>query len=184
MFRDFILFVAALWHEWKTLLTGGSIIALVTVWSLSSGKPLPQTVNWLIVGLTMMLASFLSWRKQWMEADKDYVSLLPSELTSLAKEGAALHAETSVKPYIGKRIRVTGTINNMFYAGPWASIVWLDCDEKRVTLLLSRWGLKPFAPLPIGTPITVVGRIVEISLVEVTLRDIIIVASSLQGVEK
>src|ERR1017187_8028834 len=162
MLRDFLLFVAALWREWKALLTGGSIIAFEALWVLSGKPPLPQTANWIIVGLTMILASFLAWRRQWMEADKDFVHLSLAELRDLSRIGTALHTKTVLKPYIGKRIRVTGTIRNAFPAATLA-FVKLTCDGVEVSLELPFWGLKPFAPLPKGTSITVVGRISEIT---------------------
>jgi hypothetical protein len=62
--RDLSAYIVALWREWKALLTGGSIIALASLWMYSHSKPIPANVNWLIVGLTLVLASFLAWRKQ------------------------------------------------------------------------------------------------------------------------
>jgi hypothetical protein len=175
MLRDFLLFVAALWHEWKALLTGGSIIALEALWMFSGKPPLPQAVNWLIVGLTMMLAAFLSWRKQWIEADREFVGLLPSELTDLARSGTMLHAKTLVGPYIGKRIKITGAIENIHSAAGYG-FVWLKCGRARVILVIAIWRLKSFAPLPVGTSITVVGRITEIDRSDVRLNSVAIVS--------
>jgi hypothetical protein len=45
--RDFLLFVTALWREWKALLIGGSIIALEALWMFSGKPPIPQAINWL-----------------------------------------------------------------------------------------------------------------------------------------
>ena len=86
MLRDFLAFVAALWHEWAVLLTGGSIIALLSLWNFAGRKPVPQSANWLIVGITFILASFLAWRKQYLDADKDFISRSPLELMQLIED--------------------------------------------------------------------------------------------------
>ena len=59
MLRDFAVFLRALWREWKTLLTGGSIVALIALWELTGHKAFPNSVNWLILGFTFVVAAFL-----------------------------------------------------------------------------------------------------------------------------
>src|SRR5213594_4083700 len=68
--RDLVKYLAALWQEWKTLLTGGSIIAVANLLGLITRTSLPSNVNWFIVGLTLVLAAFLAWRKQLREAEQ------------------------------------------------------------------------------------------------------------------
>jgi hypothetical protein len=62
--RDFASYLDSFWREWRTLLIGGSIMALVALLALGANKPIPAVVNWLIVGLTFLLASFSSWRRE------------------------------------------------------------------------------------------------------------------------
>jgi hypothetical protein len=68
--RDFASYAAVLWQEWKVLLTGGSIMAAAALHGFVIGKPVPANVNWLIVGLTLILAAFLSWRRTVMTAEQ------------------------------------------------------------------------------------------------------------------
>ena len=72
MLRDFSSFVTAMWKEWKLLLTGSSI-AVVLGLSTLFGLQLPKHIKWLVSGpspglliacLTLILAAFLSWRKE------------------------------------------------------------------------------------------------------------------------
>lgn len=179
MLRDFLSFVAALWHEWKVLLTGGSIIALSQLWQYFGGRPLPRHMNWLIVGLTMILAAFLAWRKQWMEADDKLISLCPTDLMRLIRSRTFLHAEKATKPYLGKKIRVTGTFDNAFSV-TIATMVWLEYDQIRISFLLPIWRLRDFAPFPRGEPISVVGRIGSIDGGGISLRSVVIVPTPLE----
>jgi len=120
MVKDFIEFTRALWEQWKALLTGGSIIALLSLWDFATRKVVPRSLDWLILGLTLLIAAFLSWRKEWLRFDggsgyvhminKDGITLhglMPrrkiSELALLAQEGAA--------------ITVTGRINRISITG-------------------------------------------------------------------
>ena len=170
MLRDFWPFLVALWHEWKVLLTGGSIVAVFTLWNLAGKKPLPQSVNWLIVGITLILAAFFAWRRAWIDAGRNIVTLRPAELTKLARNRTSVHAETFVKLYIGKRIIVTATISDVFRASV-LGFVFLRTDDIGITLRLPFWGLRQFVPLPKGTVITVAGRIKYIDPGTITLTN-------------
>lgn len=37
---------------------------MASLWALSTGKPLPYNLGWLIIGLTFVLASFMAWRRE------------------------------------------------------------------------------------------------------------------------
>ncbi len=78
MFREFLEFLLSLWREWKALLTGGTIIAVLMLWQMASGKPVPSVFNWLVLGVTLLIAAFFSWikvRTQLREANARVKSL-------------------------------------------------------------------------------------------------------------
>jgi hypothetical protein len=158
--RDFGYFLAALWREWKVFLTGGSIVAAYSFWNLAGWKPLPQNANWLILGATFILASFFAWRREWIESGRDILVVRPTELVKLFASGTNVHGETLVKPYIGKRLRATGTVYDVQRnAVGVMSYVFLKSDEAMLALWVPRRAIGPFIPLPKGATITVVGRI-------------------------
>lgn len=169
MFRDFFSFVIALWREWRVLLTGGSIFAALSALHLLGARPLPKKDDWLILGLTLFLAVFFAWRRQWIEGNRNTVTLRPIELLELARDRTSVHARTLTRPYIGRRIVVTGTISNV-RAG-LMRIAALDCDKANVFLLLPFWATSRFSPLPIGTSITVAARIQQIEAYNLCLWD-------------
>jgi hypothetical protein len=158
--RDFAYFLAALWREWKVFLTGGSIVGALSLWNLAGRKPIPQNVNWLILGLTFVLAAFAAWRKEWIDSGKGFTTVAPAELIRLFASGTKVLGETLVKPYIGKRLRVRGTVYNIENNGFGnISYVFLSDPPVFVALWIPSWKMGPFMVLPKGTIITVVGRI-------------------------
>jgi hypothetical protein len=157
--RDFASFLAALWSEWKVFLTGGTIVAVSEVWNLTGWKPLPHSVNWLILGLTFILAAFSAWRKEWIAAGRDFVMVRPAELVRLFNGGTKIQGSTLVKPYIGKRLTVTGTVHDVQRESGPLSYVFLMSDGVMLALRIPSWALGPFIPLPKGETITVVARI-------------------------
>jgi hypothetical protein len=74
---DFWRFLLALWREWKVLLTGGGIIALLTAWGFIVHKPVPQEVYWFIVGCTFILAAFRAWQMEGRLGSKLVLRVLP-----------------------------------------------------------------------------------------------------------
>lgn len=160
MLRDFASFLAALWREWKVFLTGGSVVAVLSLWNLAGWKPIPHKVNWLIVGLTFTLAAFAAWRKEWIDSGRGFITVPPAELTKIFLAGTKVLGQTLQKPYVGKRLKVTGTVydveNNGFGA---TSFVHLSDPGVFVALFIPSRKMKPFMLLPKGTTITVVGRI-------------------------
>jgi hypothetical protein len=161
MLRDFWSFITALWREWRLFLTGGSIVALYSLWNLAGWKPLPQSVNWLILGLTFVLAAFSAWRREWMEAARDIITVRPSALVNLFDSGTEVLGETLVKPYIGKRLRATGEVSNVQRGyGPLStSYVFLMSDGVMLALWIPSREFGKFVLLPKGATVTVVARI-------------------------
>jgi hypothetical protein len=159
MLRDFWLFIVALWGEWKVFLTGGSIIAASSLWNLVGWKPLSQKVDWLILGLTFIAACFSAWRKERVEPKVDFITVRPAELVRLSNTGTRVHANTLVGPYIGKRLKVTGAIDDVEREPGPQSFVYLKADGVLLLLKIASRALEPFIPLPKGTTVTVEARI-------------------------
>src|ERR1700683_1938553 len=110
MHRDFARFVLAAWNEWKVLLTGGTLIALLFVIGTVRGKTMPPEINWLVLGLTLISAAFLAWRKEWIENGKDFVDVTPEQLANLVRGVTGVAALSRLRPYRNKRIKVSGEI--------------------------------------------------------------------------
>jgi len=72
--RDFAFFLRALWREWRVLLTGGSIVAVLVLINLG-GRSIPRKVNWSIIGITFILAAFRAWRNEWINAGRGFVEV-------------------------------------------------------------------------------------------------------------
>lgn len=163
MLRDFGDFLRALWREWKALLTGGSVIAALALWQMSTGRSVARRMNWLIVGLTLMLASFFAWRREWIHGGHGLVSLSPKQLTDLFDGRTQTHANLYAKQYIGKRIRVTGEIYDVSTITFFVCLLHLKADGAWITAPMGPWKARSLAPLAKGTIITVAGRIAKLS---------------------
>ena len=134
MLRDFKSFLAALWREWKLLLTGGGVFAVLSILNLGGWKALPQSFNWLILGLTFILAAFFAWRSEWIEAGRDFIMARPADLVSLFKSGTKVQGEMLVQPYIGKRLRAAGTVLDVDRRSGPLSYVFLKSDGVMLAL--------------------------------------------------
>jgi hypothetical protein len=164
--RDLFSFLRALWTEWKVLLTGGTIIAALAIFTAVSTKPIPLATNWLILGLTFICASFLAWRKAWISSGSDLVDIDPEWLSDQFSNRTRIQANVLIKPYLGKRIRVTGELRDILLL-LFTGIVYLEKSPKElfskgVKLRMSRWRAAELSSLPKGTRMTVVGRISEV----------------------
>jgi hypothetical protein len=170
--RDFTSFLAALWREWKVLLSGGGIIAVLSLWNLAGWKPIPHDINWLILGMTFVLAAFAAWRREWIDAGKGFVTVSPAELIKLYESGTSALGEVLVTPYIGKRMRVTGKVydvqNNGFGS---MSHVSLTGDQFFLALWIPSRKMEPFMLLPKGATITVAARISSVYASGIRMRD-------------
>ena len=114
MLRDLICFLAALWAEWKVLLTGGTISAGLVGWALSTGKAAPRNISWIVLGLTLALAAFFAWRKEWVRGDRGFIDVTVSELYRLYETGhTSIQKDAIIKPYVGKWIRARGRVRNV-----------------------------------------------------------------------
>jgi hypothetical protein len=170
MLRDFVFFLRAFWRQWRILLTGGSIMALVALWGLVVGKSL-DGAGWLIVGVTLILAAFLSWRAEWIKAGEEFVKI---DLRNIAHNCSGLtnpQAKRLLSHYNGKRMKVTGTLyetSELSVMKPYAliSLLHLELNDGGTALIVvSSWNsdFKGLREFPKGTVMTVSGRISAVS---------------------
>ena len=75
------------------LLTGGSIIALLQLTAFLSSWPAPKQINWLIVALTFIFASFMAWRTE-------------RQRTTSAEAAAADHQKRLGRPEVSLDYRI------------------------------------------------------------------------------
>jgi hypothetical protein len=174
-FREFVTFIVSLCREWVVLLTGGGVAAVLVVWGSATGKPLPLHVGWIFLGLTLMLAAFFSWRKQWREAEKNFLQIGPAALMKLREGKTSPHANTMLMPYIGKRIKVTGSFIDVVEIMFGIKNVHLLCEEVSISALVPFWKARAFVPLPKGAVITLTGTITEINNLSINISSIEIV---------
>jgi hypothetical protein len=168
--RDFACFALAVWAEWKILLTGGTIMAGLALWNSSVGRSLSPSVSLPVVGVTLVLAAFFAWRKEWIRGGRGFIVVDPKSLVKLFDGRTDVYARTLIRPYVGRWTKITGEIRDI-RTGPFVSLVRLLINDTPVDLELSRWKLGPFVPLPSGTLVTVAGRISSISSISVSLRN-------------
>jgi hypothetical protein len=170
MFRDFGNFLRAVWNEWKVLLTGGSLIALTAIVSTVRGKPMPATVNWLVLGVTLMVAAFFAWRREWIFTGRGLVNIDIAKVTRLFRNNTKVHANLRVRQYMGKRAMLTG---KMYDISTYLTTltVHLQADNEMIHCYLWRWKAKLFTPIARGTLVTVNGRISDIGTMGVVLTD-------------
>jgi hypothetical protein len=175
---DLLSFARALWNEWKALLTGGSIIALLWLATVVTKRTIPPNVNWLAVGLTLILAAFLAWRKEWIANGKGFISRTPEQLTKLARDVTDVAAASRIRPYMKKWVKVTGTLKQVSHFGP-IPVTFIRLEYERggglgigINFTTFRWKSSPFIPLPSGTTVTVAGRISEINSYEMKLSNV------------
>jgi hypothetical protein len=177
--REFVTFIVSLCHEWVALLTGGALAASFVIWSSVSGKPIPLHAGWIFVSLTLVASAFLSWRKQWREAEKNFVQIGPAALMKLRNGKTSPHANTLLRPFLGKRIKITGTfsdVNDILFGFKG---VHLRCEDVHITARVLFWKARQFVPLPRGEVLTVTGTITEIGALWINIGGIEIVPTPL-----
>jgi hypothetical protein len=161
--RDFASFLRSIWREWRSLLTGGSVIAILALWNMAGGRSISQSVNWLVLGLTLVLAAFLAWRREWISSGRGFVDVDLAGLEQLFHGRAGVHQRSIERPVLGRFIKVTGTIEDMSIEMFMAFVRIRTSAGVSVTLqFMFRWNARAFFPLPIGTRVTVAGRIISL----------------------
>jgi hypothetical protein len=171
MLRDFLFFLRALGQRWVVLLTGGGIVAIPALLTFIGAKSLPQSVNWLIVGLTLMLAAFFSWRTEWIKAGRWLVNIDFDKVGEICSSRTGPQARKLLRQYFGKRTTVTGTLSNIHESngpGLFPTYVYLDSgkdDNVRVSVHVFPWNwiFRDISAFPPGSIVTVSGRIVGLS---------------------
>jgi hypothetical protein len=174
-FREFSTFIVSLFREWAVLLTGGTLAAFFVIWSNVSGRPIPLHAGWFFLSLTLLASAFLSWRKQWREAENNFVQIGPNAPMKLREGKTSPHANSVLGPYIGKRIRITGTFVDIADTVIGMKILQIKCEGVLISGHIAFWTARRFVPLPKGEVITVTGTIIEIDSLSITINGIEIV---------
>ena len=177
--RDFVAFLLALWKEWKVLLTGGSLIAIREIATQVFHKPVPPSITWLIFSLTLIIAAFLSWQKQWLQVKRDHEGHFEEidlkELCQTIVGRTEVQANVFVRPYLGKRVRITGVLSDVRESGDRSLISLLVGDSwDRIHVIatgVSRSQVTSFIPLPAGTHVTIGGTISSVSASSVRIEN-------------
>lgn len=178
MLRELFIFASAIWAEWTVLLTGGSIAAIVWITNLS-GHRIPLYVNWLVFGVTFGLSSFFAWRKQWVAAGSGETSITLVKLLELREGKTTPRAKLALKPHIGKRITISGSLTDISTVVPLvASLIFLSSDGVSVGAYISYWKAQSLAVLPKESVVTLSGRISRVNGVSVVLNSCEILETS------
>jgi len=148
-------------------LDGGTITAALELWSIFTGKAPPRIAGWLMLGLTLTMAAFLAWRKEWVAGDRGFIDITVPELYRLYRTGnTQIQSEAIIKPYVGRWVKARGRLDDVTRFSPllYISIAGFDKDDwLRVTATKPFWRAKEFAVLPPETMLTVVGRLKDVS---------------------
>ncbi len=174
-FREFITFIVSLFKEWGTLLTGGALAAALSIWSIVSGRSTPLHIGWIFLWLTLIMAAFFSWRKQWREAENNFVQIGPAALMHLRKNKTSPHADTILKPYIGKRLKLNANFMDIADVAFFVKILHFECEDVSISALVAPWTAKRFLPLPRLSKLTITGTITEIRSLGISISGIEIV---------
>ena len=158
-------------------LDGGTLIALLFIVGAIRNKPMPSNVNWLVLGLTLIIAAFLAWRREWIENGKGFIDATPLQIAKLVWDVTGVAARSHIRPYRNKWIRVTGRlteVTDLVFPMMYVRVEYGDQAGKRceVVMAMSRWKAAPFVPLPRGTTVTVAGRIKKITGYMIDLSDV------------
>jgi hypothetical protein len=166
--RDFVSFLRALWHEWKLLLTGGSVVAIIALVNLFSGKSVPQSINWLATGLTFMLEAFFSWRREWINGGSGFVEIDFKSLPQIFEGRTKPQAKALIRHLLGGRIKVTGVLEEIQEAAGspvFPSTLQLRFERTVIVVDVYPWN-RSFTGANVlsrGTVLTVSGRIRELT---------------------
>ena len=58
------LYLAALWHQWRTLVMGGSLATVVAIWQFATARSVAFAPGAAIILTTFVATSFYAWREE------------------------------------------------------------------------------------------------------------------------
>jgi hypothetical protein len=165
--QDFWSFAIALWREWKVLLTGGSIIAVLAIWGFAGGKTLPTNLGWLTLGVTFILASFLAWRKEYHQrrdaaTKRIFTDLRVDQLMSFLGGRTHIEANRLMAPYLEKWMRVQCEVDDIRSSFNEMEVHAHQLEPTRVFMLMIFQKLlwaERLSVMTRGSKIEVVGQI-------------------------
>jgi hypothetical protein len=157
----------------KAILTGGTMWATLVLLQKTMGITVPPSMDDVIVALTLIAATFMAWRKQWIiNSQHELADVILHTLTARYVGRTYAHARAMIQPYIGRRIKVTGTLRNFYGHILGVSQAAITVDNVIVILRMPVWKARWLAPLPIDTVITVSGRIADVDSSSVRLDSV------------
>jgi len=129
-----------------------------------------------------MLASFFTWRKEWARNERGLIDISVEQLTRSLKGKTEIYEKTLVKPYLGKRIKLSGSLVNVTRYAPFLWLVHFRISsaagraaDVSVIVNMTGWKAQAYIPIPAGAIVTVIGRIKHIDAwkIELTGSDLI-----------
>jgi hypothetical protein len=98
MMPPLLRFVGALFRHWVSLMTGGIIALALVLYERITGKEVPLSAYWAVATFTVVAASFLAWREEYLGHeqvkkqldDREMRRTIRIELGNLMSEGQEL----------------------------------------------------------------------------------------------
>lgn len=161
-------------------MTGGGVIAVLYIITVVTGKAPPRAVNWLVLGVTLVLAAFAAWRKEWIRNGRGFIAANVEEITASVRGVTDVYARIKTKPFLHKWIRLTGAIFEVSWLFPPAPLVhvWVKIrvegshSDYMVFFAVPFWRAGEFTPLAAGTEVTLAGRIIGIKSYQLELASV------------
>jgi hypothetical protein len=122
----------------------------------------PVDHSWFIVGLTLVLAAFLSWRSEWAKTGEGLVQIDFNYLAQIKEGRTEPQALALLRHFIGKRTKLVGELYDISPVVIGFPMLHLDLgDHARAVVNIAPWnrsfnGIDTF---PRGAIMTVTGRI-------------------------
>ena len=151
------------------LLTGGSTVALLALLTFAGAKPISQSVNWLILGTTLVAASFLAWSREWVKGGSGFIDIDFKSLEPIFEGHTTPQRRRLLRQYIGQRVRLTGALLDIREsAGPglFPSSISIRSEEKisvQLDVFVRDLSFRRVSLLERGTTLTVSGRMRDIA---------------------
>lgn len=167
-------YLSAIIHGWVALVSGlASIILLVLVAFWGDDWPFlkdnKKTFVWTAF-ICLVVAGFSAWRKErqrWERHDGlAALSITPKEMVRVYKGRTTVHGERLAKNYVGKWMRVGGTIHDVNVSTNWMDSLWAgtvflgwNLTQPMVVLNFTRRWVHTLSALRKGDSINVIGRV-------------------------
>ena len=163
--RDLWFFLGAIWREWRTLLTGGTIIALLALWAFFGKNAPAQSLNWLVLAATLITAVFLAWRAEWLKAGGSFVEMDLKRIAQTCEGRMGPQVRGVLHYYLGKRLKISGKLADVSELSGYRLIIYLRVEGGFVDVFVPFWNreFKGARHFPKDSSLTVTGQIYDVS---------------------